>query len=162
MWRNATKKGKSNLKKKSMYRMVFDTEFNLAFHMPKRCLQILWVVSTIRRWGTTKHENCLPKSIQKTLARSLFYKAAAFDLEQVLNTPWRHVSSLYFSCKLSTWNLKVYELDTKDTEFYMWYEGESRHGSSEMSNCVFKYLSAILDVNHVGLYSDTVVDRTGT
>ena len=36
MWRNATKKGKSNLKKKSMYRMVFDTEFNLAFHMPKK------------------------------------------------------------------------------------------------------------------------------
>ena len=36
----------------------------------------------------------------------------------------------------------------------MWYEGESRHGSSETSNCVFKYLSALSDVNRVVLYSD--------
>lgn len=37
------------------------------------------------------------------------YKAVTFDLEHVLTTPWSNVSSLFYSRKLSTYSLTVYD-----------------------------------------------------
>lgn len=98
---------------------------------------------------------CLRAQHKKKAQEQSFYKAVTFDLEQVLSSPWSNVSSLYYSHKLSTYNLTVYELDTKDAEGYMWQQGESGLGLSKIRTCVFKYLSALSDVNHVVLYSDT-------
>ncbi|CAM4570620.1 unnamed protein product [Leuciscus chuanchicus] len=56
------------------------------------------------------------------------YKTVTFDLEQVLTTPWSNVSSLFYSRKLNS----------KDVKCYMWHEGEGGRGSSEISTCVCK------------------------
>ncbi|KAL2086584.1 hypothetical protein ACEWY4_017643 [Coilia grayii] len=156
--------------KQSLYRTVFDNEFNLAFHTPKKdaCKYCEWYQRLEDSEKTNHKDEYDAHQLRKTQAREQkendknkakeheSYKAVTFDLEQVLTTPWSNVSSLYYSRKLSTYNLTVYELGSKDVECYMWHEGEGCRGSSEISTCVYKYLKELSPhVKHVVLYSDT-------
>lgn len=156
--------------KQSLYRTVFDNEFNLAFHTPKKdaCKYCEWY-QRLEDSEKTNHKNEYDADqLKKTQAREQkeidkkkakeneSYKAVTFDLEQVLTTPWSNVSCLFYSRKLSTYNLTVYELDSKDVKCYMWHEGEGGRGSSEISTYVYKYLKELSPhVKHAVLYSDT-------
>lgn len=156
--------------KESMYRKIFTSEFNIAFHIPKKdacrqcetfqnlpehekALQITeYMARKSRKEQSREHKNKDKDTAQTTPS----LKAITFDLEQVLTTPWSNVSSLYYSRKLSTYNLTVYELDTRDAHCFMWHEGEGGRGSSEISTCVYNYLHSLSpEVNHVIMYSDT-------
>lgn len=123
--------------KQSLYRTVFDNEFNLAFHTPKKdaCKYCEWY-QRLEDSEKTNHKNEYDShQLRKTQAREQkendkkkakkneSYKAVTFDLEQVLTTPWSNVSSLFYSRKLSTYNLTVYELDSKDVKCYVAWGG---------------------------------------
>ncbi|XP_048125447.1 uncharacterized protein LOC125311430 [Alosa alosa] len=140
--------------KLSMYRSVFDKEFNMAFHTPKKdaCKYCEWYKRLEDHEKTKHRDEYDAHQLRKTKAREQketdkkrakedeSCKVVTFDLEQVLTTPWSNVSSLFYSRKLSTYNLTVYELGCKDVDCYMWHEGEGGRGSSEISTCVYKDL----------------------
>ncbi|KAL7395067.1 hypothetical protein ABVT39_009475 [Epinephelus coioides] len=156
--------------KESMYRNIFTSEFNIAFHTPKKdaCRQCEAFQNLPQHEKTHQIEEYLAHQSRKEQARehknkdkeaaqtTQSLKAITFDLEQVLTSPWCNVSSLYYSGKLSTYNLTLYELDTKDAHCFMWHEGEGGRGSSEISTCVYNYLCSLSpEVNHIIMYSDT-------
>lgn len=60
------------------------------------------------------------------------------------------------TCKLSTYNLTVYEIDSKDVGCYMWHEHEGGQGSSEICTCVYSYRSQLnSEVKHAVFHLDT-------
>lgn len=154
----------------SLYRHIFNTEFNLGFHQPTKdaCKYCEWFKGLNDHEKEVNLEEYNAHQNRKTQARDQkeedkrqaqqesTFMAVTFDLEQVLTTPWSNVSSLFYSRKLSTYNLTVYELGSKTANCYMWHEGEGGRGSCEISTCVFRYLSSLSsNIDHVVLYSDT-------
>ena len=82
--------------------------------------------------------------------------AATFDLEAVLTTPCGTVSQLYYSRKLCSYNLSVYNLADKRGTCYVWDETEGARGSSEIGTCIITHLKSLPPtVKHVVLYSDS-------
>lgn len=81
---------------------------------------------------------------------------ACFDLQQVLETPHSNESVMYYTRKLCTFNLTVYDLGTKEGYAYIWNEATSGRGSCEIASCVFKFLEqqSIMGKKEAILYSD--------
>ena len=81
---------------------------------------------------------------------------ACFDLQQVLPTPHSNESIMYYTRKLCTFNLSVYDLGTKEGYAYIWHEGISGRGANEVATCIYKFLQAqsIRGKKEIILYSD--------
>lgn len=50
---------------------------------------------------------------------------------------------LFYSRKLSYYNLSIYESKTKNGYCYLWSEIDGQRGSNEISSIIFKYLKSI-------------------
>lgn len=147
-------KWKQKPEKLSFYRHIFNAVFNLGFHQPTKdaCKNCEWYKLLNANDKQISEEQYNAHQNRKTLAREhkehekryaqeqSSFKAVTFDFEQVLTTPWSNMSSLYYSRKLKTCNLTVYELGSKEANCCMWHEGEGGRGSSEIRRCMFKFL----------------------
>lgn len=89
----------------------------------------------------TKQERCRPGNRKKMIR------------DKLKHSPHTKLSHLTSS---KCWPLVcMYELGNKEAQCYMWHEGEGGHGSSEISTCMFQYLSTLSGTEHVLRYSDT-------
>ena len=151
------------------YRHVFDSEFNLSFHKPKKDY-----CSFCHQYNSTnKEKEDIQAEFEAHQRRKLQahnaknkYKAeakessntvvATFDLESVLPSPKLTESSVYYKRKLSTYNLTVYSLADNRRTCYMWHEGTAGRGSSDIASCMLKYLTSQKpEKENVVLFSDT-------
>lgn len=153
----------------SYYRHVFDTEFNLAFHKPKKdyctfCHQFDNSTIEEKEKLQAEYEAHQRRKEQARNAKEK-YKAeardssntvvATFDLESVLLSPKLTESSVYYKRKLSTYNLTVYSLADNSCTCYMWHEGTAGRGSSDIASCISKYLqSQRPEIQKAVLFSD--------
>ena len=79
-----------------------------------------------------------------------------FDLENVLSVPHCTGSSLFYSRKLSSYNLTVYNLISKHANNYIWNETEGKRGSSEIGTCLYQFINAQhLNITHFIFFSDS-------
>ena len=129
-----------------MYRSIFNTEFNLGFHVPKTDM-----CDFCEKFRTSSEEEKIALQDEynlhqhkKNLARE--NKAAdkersttdnklcvaCFVLQQVLNCPKGEVSNFYYKRKLSAYNFTVYDLNTKDAFCYMWTKADAKRGSCDI------------------------------
>lgn len=151
------------------YRDVFK-KCNLAIHHAKKDQCSLCIVY---RTGDSKKKEELEQRYKRHIAEkqavrewkslckdlSLTDKAtvcSCFDLQQVILLPISNESQLFYHRRLSNFNLTVYNTASKDCECYLWHEGLSKRGSSEISTCLYKYLMT-LDLNNIEevfLFSD--------
>ncbi|XP_070182460.1 uncharacterized protein [Littorina saxatilis] len=156
----------------SLYRDIFNKEFNLSFHKPKKdqCLLCNVYKDAKRENNLTpeleqeykehierKQEARLEKEIDKKAAqeRDDTY-AATFDMQAVLPIPSDPTSITYYKRKLSMYNLSVFSLGDKAASCYMWTEVEGHRGSNEVGTCLYKHLESLpRSVNHAIFYSDT-------
>jgi hypothetical protein len=156
--------------KESFYRDIFDHEFNIAFHVPKKdacnycCmytnssaeqkdeLNVEYLAHMQR-----KIDARVSKQANKELAQSRADTVTVtFDLEAVLLSPKLNVSSLYYKRKLSTYNCTVYNLGNHDVVCYMWHEAAGGRGSCEIATSILCYINSLPDtIRHLILYSDT-------
>ena len=99
----------------------------------------------------TKHDkHILDKDITRQIKREKKEEAnenkdvttAAFDLEQVLLSPYGPTGAFYYSRRLQNHNLTVTEINTMKTYAYLWNEHEVAKGSCEVATCVLKFLKA--------------------
>ena len=67
---------------------------------------------------------------------------AAFDLEQVLLSPFGQTSAYYYSRRLQNHNFTVTEIDTMATFSYLWNEHECEKGSCEVATGVRRFIQA--------------------
>ena len=156
----------------SLYREIFNTEYNLGFHKPKKDLcHVCALYLEEKRYGelTTERETEYKEHIErKKEAREEKAKdkelskqndeihCATFDLEAVLATPCSNVSQVHYKRKLAVYNLTVYSVGDKEATCYVWDETEGRKGSCEVGTCLIRYMKSLpQDVKHVILYSDT-------
>ncbi|KAK7106444.1 hypothetical protein V1264_017700 [Littorina saxatilis] len=156
----------------SIYRQTFVTEYNLAFHKPKKDLCLLCSLyhdaqknntvtpeleADYREHQEKKQESRQEKTNDKKLAQeNNEISVATFDLESVLSTPCNNISQTHYKRKLAVYNLSIYNLASKEGQCFVWDETHGRKGSCEIATCLFHHLKCLPpQVKHVILYSDT-------
>lgn len=165
----------------SIYRKIFNFEFNIEFFKPKKDLcqfcesyknkdyaERLDVEIEYMRHHEEKNIARTEKEEDKTKI-SKNYRVACFDLQAALPTPKGEVSTFYYKSKLSTYNFTICDLNKKGlgtVNCYIWHEGEGHKGSNEIGSCLLHYLemcasrqdipgcSSDVDEVEVVLYSD--------
>ncbi|KAK7500448.1 hypothetical protein BaRGS_00008355 [Batillaria attramentaria] len=155
------------------YRDVFNSEFNLSFHKPKKdqCMvcvnyamkqkQEQGLVNEKEEQEFQRHtELKMRAKAEKTQDKELAKKdptkhVVTLDLQAVLPTPCGLVSQLYYKRKLSVYNFTVYSLADGKATCFVWDETNGRRGSVEIATCLFLYLKSLpVTVKDVILYSD--------
>jgi len=154
----------------SYYRHIFDTEFNLGFHKPKKdyCTFCHKYDNSSEAEKTLLQAEYDAHQIRKNQARSAkeAYKVeaqqdvslvvATFDLQAVLPSPKLSASSVYYKRKLSAYNLTAFSLADRACTCYMWHEGTAGRGSSDIASCMLKFLEDQPETTKkVVLFSDT-------
>lgn len=156
----------------SLYRNIFDHEFNISFHIPKKdqCLKCHVYNSAKEANALTPeieedHKEHLERKVEarfekqkdvKDAQKSPDLHVASFDLQKVLQTPFDPTSMTYYKRKLHMYNLTVFSMADQKGYCYMWTEVEGQRGSNEIGTCIYKYLESLpRSVQHVIFYSDT-------
>ena len=153
-----------------VYRAVFNTEFNLGFHTPKKdsCKQC---ESFKNKTSSEQDEDCVKEHMQhlknkdtcrkvkteskEQAQKDASYRSYSFDLQQVLPTPAGTASTLFYKRKLSSYNLTVHDQAFGDAICYVWHEYEGRRGGAEIGSCLLKTLQNLpAGVSNVSLFSD--------
>ena len=155
--------------KLSTYRYIFNNEYNLSFHVPKKdqCLTCTKYHSKEKYTDeetaeydihiALKDEAKAEKESDKRAAGDdASFASYTMDLQSVLYTPCSAVSSLYYSRKLCVYNFTVYDQESKNGVCYIWNECDGKRGSTEIGTCLFKHLCSIAkNKRHVSLFSDS-------
>lgn len=160
--------------KEHVYRQVFCENYNLSFFKPKKDQCSLCTLYERRKAGGNLTDAFKDQfehhQKDKTLAREeksadkqraqtdKGVYVATFDLQAVLTTPCSLVSELYYSRKLSCYNLTIYSLGDNHVFCHVWDETQGKRGSSEISTCLLKNTVSACQtkrVKEIVYFSDT-------
>lgn len=174
MYREYEKKCKTDYKvspvKKHIYRKIFNSEFNYSFHKPKKdackhCEKYKNSSEEEKKILEEKHNTHLEnknlarkakEDDKKRAGKENSLKTFTFDLQAVLYAPCSNISSFFYSRKLSSYNLTIYDQNTKHGECFFWEETEGKRGSDEIGTVLYKHLLSLPEeIKHVIYYSDT-------
>ena len=153
------------------YRKIFNKNFSLSFHVPKKDQY-----STCTVYHNKEAEGSLTEAEEESYQQHLRRKERArkekesdkeeamrdpskhvvtVDLQAVLQAPCGLVSQLYYKRKLSVYNFTVYSLGDGKGTCFIWDETEGKRGFSEIATCVLMYLRSLpRTVTDVTIYSD--------
>lgn len=143
-----------NIATESIYRQIFNTEYNISFFQPKKdwcdichkyeSLPVEQKTEMEEEYASHLKNRDLSRQLKindKELAcQSSTLCTAVFDLQQVLPVPKSNVGLAYYKLKLSTYNFTIFNLATKHCHCYMWYECIARRGSSEIGSCLLNFI----------------------
>ncbi|KAH9630407.1 hypothetical protein HF086_009556 [Spodoptera exigua] len=154
------------------YRRIFSTEFNLGFFMPKKdqCL-----LCTMYNRANPEEKNKIQEEYQTHIVRKQTCNqekdkdkkraeeetnllSATFDLQAILQLPCTDVGLLYYTRKLTLYNLTLYESAPPNEAYcFVWSEINGKKGSSEIGSILCHYLMKCVpeEVTEVSLFSDT-------
>lgn len=158
----------------TMYRHIFNYEYNIAFFSPKKdqcqtCVSYQNSNEDEKKALEKEHNRHIN---EKNLSReektrdkgkiSPLYQVACYDLQASLPTPNGQVSSFYYRSKLSTYNFTVCDITQKgqgSVNCYMWHEAEGKRGAIEIGTCLLHYLKEKAEATNsdeleMTLYSD--------
>lgn len=136
------------------YRLIFNTEFNLGFFLPKKdqCeLCAKWKKATpeerrniVKEYGVHLQNK---RDVRKMHFRDLKLASetfcfACFDLQKVLICPRSEVSAFFYRNKISMYNFTVYDTRLHEGHCNLWTEVDARKGSNEVGTCVLKFIRA--------------------
>lgn len=154
------------------YRRIFCNNYNYSFYAPKKdqcqiCMQYKTCKDVTKREElennyqshVSRKEDCNSAKIrdkERALKENNFM-CCTFDLQGVLQLPSSEVSPLYYSRKLCTYNLTIYEMAPPNNAFcYVWTEINGKRGSLEIGTCLYNYIEQLPEaVNEISLFSDT-------
>ncbi|WAR18439.1 hypothetical protein MAR_000277 [Mya arenaria] len=139
----------------SIYRKIFNYEYNIAFHHPiKDQCDLCVSFENSNEEQKAKLQNIYKTHIEnKTLTREAkemdkvraktdaSLVCACFDLQQILLTPSSFESSLYYKRRLNTFNLTVYDMANRNGHCFLWNESISNRGACEIATCVYNFIA---------------------
>ena len=83
------------------------------------------------------------------------FAMAIFDMQQVLLTPKTDASPVYYSRKLNTYNLTIFDMKTNHARNYVWDETNGKRGSCEVGSVLYKYIETLPShISELELISD--------
>lgn len=157
-----------------VYSKIFNFEFNLSFHNPKKdicdkCVEFR-LKSNPTEGEVMAYENHIANKErgkqERDLDRQNTNKDTAivtFDLENVFSLPKSNVSSHFYKQKLNCYNLTAHCNLNKTIYCSIWNEGMTGRGGIELSNALIKILSQILQdikgITKIILWSDSCVPQ---
>ncbi|CAH2092802.1 unnamed protein product [Euphydryas editha] len=151
------------------YHHIFNNEFNIAFHSPKKdlcdtCVAFNNAVGDAKENLKANYDKHLAEKDQSRKEKEVDKNrldnvvVAVYDLQAVLPCPRGDVSNFYYLSKLNVLNFTIYNLKSKEVECYAWHEGDGNRGVNEIATCVWKYLDKLsnnaVEPFHVVFYSD--------
>lgn len=163
--------------KSHMYRNIFNTEFNLGFHVPKkdRCDQCMEyqaetdankVTRTLQEKFDAHQKDKSETREERESDRKSTNKTEAilcFDLQNVLTCPRANVSNFFYKRKLNVFNLTAHCSLDKKAYNAIWAECIAGRGANEIASALQVILSAVLkdhpQVNSIILWSDSCVPQ---
>lgn len=154
----------------SIYRAVFNSDFNMSFFRPKKDLcdichgfkqssaeEKLAAEETYQLHMKNKNSAREFKDAEKKRAEeNRLICCAVFDLQQILPVPKSEVGLAYYKLKLSTYNFTIFNLGNKECYCYMWYETIAKRGSCEIGSCLLNFIKRNIEkgVNEFSFFSD--------
>ncbi|GFS00861.1 DNA repair protein rhp54 [Elysia marginata] len=152
------------------YRKVFDYDFNLGVHRPKKEQCEVCIAHKNRHGVATAEENQeyvnhinnkvtareIKDIAKKDARQSTTTTGCAFDLQQIVLCPHGKSSSFFYKRRLGVYNLTVYDYKTCDAYCFKWPESEGRRGSNEVATCLLKYIEiqSHQGVRDITMFSD--------
>ncbi|CAG4989572.1 unnamed protein product [Parnassius apollo] len=138
----------------TLYRNVFKG-MNLSFHKPKKdqcslCMTYREGTSEVKEKLQNKYDaHIIEKEEVRRIKNECKNRAiqnittccASFDLQQVIYLPQSNESALFYKRRLANYNFTIYDLASKDCICNLWNETISRRGASEISTCVYYFLT---------------------
>lgn len=139
---------RSNVKE-SYYRMIFNTHFNLDFHVPKsdRCGKC-----EVNKSSGEKNKDYMEHIQLKEEMRKV--KEAdkkgdipiiCFDLENVLTCPKAEIGELFYLSKLNVYNLTAHVSTTKKVYCAIWNEYTGGRSGNDIASAFYKILKRVLE-----------------
>ena len=168
-----------SLVSESYYRLVFNMEYNLAFHRPMKdqcdlCKSFQNSCNDEKSKLQEKYDRHISNKLLsraskdsdklKAKAADTDFVADCFDLEEVLLIPHSFESVLYYKRRLNTFNFTLYNIGTKDGYCYVWNETITCPGASIIDSCVLHFIKTISESEKNLLYftQTTVVVKITT
>jgi len=160
--------------KSNIYRSIFNTEFNLEFHTPKkdRCdvceqfdvagtnnmmtpeLLLFHTEHTARTLATKKERDNDWHSNRAVLC---------FDLQNVISVPSTNVSNMFYKRKLNVYNLTGHLSVKKKGYCSVWHEGLSGRGGNDIASAVVAILKKIVvefpELSELVLWADSCISQ---
>ena len=150
------------------YRKIFNENFNMSFHKPKKDQCSTCTIYKMKQMegklGEKEEESQKQHLSRKERAREEKEKdkeaarkdpskhVVTVDLQAVLQAPCTNVSQLYYRRKLSVYNFTIYSLADGQGYCYIWDETEGRRGSCEIATCILQSLPSV--VKEVTIFSN--------
>ncbi|CAK1592734.1 unnamed protein product [Parnassius mnemosyne] len=140
----------------SIFRKVFNENFNIAFHIPKKdkclkCCQYENKTNPTPEQRRAHEEHLIEKDHtynRYKMHKTIHLKDSAsicisFDLQKVLNTPYGDSMLLFYTRKLAVYNAVIYENGTRNVYCYYWDESQGNRGANEMATILSKYITKL-------------------
>ena len=158
--------------KLSAYRNIFNQEFNLSFHVPKKDMcdycEELRCNSAPSDEDMKRYENHqafkIASKTERDQDRSIgdtTHAVISFDLENVISLPRANIKSFYFRRKLSVFNLTAQCSIDKSAYCAVWCEGLRGRNGNDIASALIAVLTNIVDANQeiktFTLWSDACV-----
>jgi hypothetical protein len=148
--------------KLSLYRSVFDNDFNLQFGKPRsdtccKCdLLAIQIKEAVARGDNTdqltneqemhhrKAEKAYTtlKELEQEVNASPEVDMYTFDFQQNLPCPALTTSEMFYSRMLWVYNFGVHDMSTDDGIMHLWDETQARRGSSEVCSALKKTITS--------------------
>lgn len=141
------------------YRDIFNTEFNIDFHKPKKDLcprcDIFRKAGEIEKLNLSCDQSLhlATKTVVRTLKdidkkrseESTSVVTVCYDLQKILATPQSEVSLFYYKRKLAVYNFTLFEVGTREGHCYLWDETIGKTGSNEISSFVYDFIKKAVE-----------------
>lgn len=157
----------------NIYRKIFNTEYNIAFHKPKkdRCdfCEEIKQKSTLTDEEQIKYKDHMNRKIECKEERDKDRKIEvnknvviiSFDLENVFALPKANVSNFFYKRKFSVYNLTAHCSANNKTYCAFWHENITGRAGNHIASALIKILTRIItdlpDINKIILWSDSCV-----
>jgi hypothetical protein len=165
--------------KESMYRNIFNSEFNLAFFHPRKdrcdvCEAFKMLSTPSESEVANNNEHIKLKELGKSerdVDRNNFKRGLenddtivlCFDMENVMSLPKAEVSNFFYKRKLNSFNLTAHCSLSGKTYCAMWCEATSGRAGNNIASAIIKILQAVcLDlpqIKKIILWSDSCVPQ---
>ncbi|ESO94282.1 hypothetical protein LOTGIDRAFT_161502 [Lottia gigantea] len=159
-----------------VYRDIFNLEFNIGFHVPKKdkcdtCEKYIILTSqpnvneinaqTLRDHLNLKQETKIERDTDRN--RKDNSVVVRFDMQNVMTCPRASVSNFFYKRKLSVFNLTAHCSYNKVAYNAIWTDNMMGRGANEIASalCVIlqKVCEDIPNINHLILWSDACVPQ---